>query len=58
MDATVIEITNPNQLPREKLRMESAPTLDTAKAWADKIGRTVYWLSKNKTAYAPMAVEQ
>lgn len=52
--STVVEITSTNQLPKEKLRMESAPTLNTAQAWAEKIGRTVYWFDKNQTAYAPL----
>jgi len=55
---TVTEITNPSQLPPCKLRMESAPTLATAQAWAEKIDRPVYYLAKNHTAYAPLEQEQ
>lgn len=51
----VIEISNTSELPAEKMRMESAPSIETAKAWAEKIGRGVYWFAKNHTAYAVIA---
>ena len=49
----VTQVEALKELP-ELTCMESASTLAEAQAWADRIGRDVYWLASNKTAYAPV----
>lgn len=48
-------ITNPKELPSERMRMESCSSIETAQAWAKKIERPVWYLPSGHVAYAPIS---